>query len=756
MGYFISYEKGPHSLTTVDSVKKTIHSIQDLKSMDFPNGNALHEAVAQDNFEVVTYLVENIFSSDLLGKNEAGCTPLDIAIQRGNPDIIHYLCDKVNMFHLGEMLENLNDAVVVSDASALILGFNQTSEHLFGYSKCEIIGRNIKVLIYDKAVIDKHDYYVAQFVETGVKHLVGTQRVVAAKGKLGQKIFVDISLAALNSGKYLATFRRVNGDNRKELISGIKDAVIMTQHNGRISAVNQPAELLFGYTEDELIDELPSILMWDENLKSAHSKFMHNYFTSGIQRFIGVRRAVNVKRKDGTRLQVEILLSELSDKSFLATFRQVRPREQVEKELLWSMELNSREETSTETVDSTESESGSHYVLQTHIMQFAIPTCIAGDIEGLKTLIVKHHLDINTKDYNGDTLLHHSAKAGIITVVKYLLQQSGITPLVPNKEHKTAVELAKENGHEYIVSYMKTIQEEYQYKYVTPVLKQNSNQDIELPLLEPKSRVCKMNVSMRELIYEEELGRGSFGVVYKGKWRYVTVAIKNLKIASKDSLEDLQQEALLLLELRPHPNVYGILGVCWEKDHYAIITEYLAGGSLDKFLQKNQYSEKELIEILLDVAMGVAHLHTENILHRDIAARNVLLTGEIPRRAKIGDFGFAKILEKFSNNYVEAFGGAVRWMPPEALKYNTFSIHSDTWSFGILCYECFSKSPPYSGWSLHALVKEIGSNYLTPMFSAETPPFVQDLAKACWAREPTERPTFHDIVEKISSYLKSL
>lgn len=72
---------------------------------------------------------------------------------------------------------------------------------------------------------------------------------------------VDISLAALNSGKYLVTFRKVTPtDNRKELIAGIKDAVILTQRDGRISAVNRPAELLFGYTEDELLDELPSVI----------------------------------------------------------------------------------------------------------------------------------------------------------------------------------------------------------------------------------------------------------------------------------------------------------------------------------------------------------------------------------------------------------------------------------------------------------------------------------------------------------------
>lgn len=86
------------------------------------------------------------------------------------------------------MLENLNDAVVLSDSSTLILGFNKASEMLFGYNKHEIIGRNIKELIYDEEVRNHHDSYVAKFVETGVKRLVGTQRVVSAKNKFGEKL----------------------------------------------------------------------------------------------------------------------------------------------------------------------------------------------------------------------------------------------------------------------------------------------------------------------------------------------------------------------------------------------------------------------------------------------------------------------------------------------------------------------------------------------------------------------------------------
>lgn len=59
-----------------------------------------------------------------------------------------------------------------------------------------------------------------------------------------------------------------------------------------------------------------------------------------------------------------------------------------------------------------------------------------------------------------------------------------------------------------------------------------------------------MAVRSSELVYGEQLGNGSFGVVFKGKWRYVPVAIKNVRVTRSDYLEDLLQEALLMLELR--------------------------------------------------------------------------------------------------------------------------------------------------------------------------------------------------------------
>ena len=99
-------------------------------------------------------------------------------------------------------------------------------------------------------------------------------------------------------------------------------------------------------------------------------------------------------------------------------------------------------------------------------------------------------------------------------------------------------------------------------------------------------------------------------------------------------------------------------------------------------------SYEQSLGVLQDVAIGMAHIHTEKILHRDIAARNVLLaTSNEVLIAKVTDFGLGKIFAENHNVNSTALVGPVRWMAPETLKERIWSFKSDTWSFGVLCWE---------------------------------------------------------------------
>lgn len=207
-----------------------------------------------------------------------------------------------------------------------------------------------------------------------------------------------------------------------------------------------------------------------------------------------------------------------------------------------------------------------------------------------------------------------------------------------------------------------------------------------------------------------------------------------------------------------------------------------------------------MIRILLDVAMGVAHLHQESIVHRDIASRNVLVLprfsfpSPLPsppflnslqltsdRRAKISDFGFAKVEQRHQRHDDRKFGGPVRWMAPEALTFGAFSVPSDVWSYGMLIYECVvrislpssflcclipslasylltqkARSIPHKDKVLKELAVEIGSSGITPVLPPDCPPPLLEITKACWALAPSDRATFHWIITHLAEHSEPL
>ncbi|XP_012513771.1 PREDICTED: macrophage colony-stimulating factor 1 receptor [Propithecus coquereli] len=154
---------------------------------------------------------------------------------------------------------------------------------------------------------------------------------------------------------------------------------------------------------------------------------------------------------------------------------------------------------------------------------------------------------------------------------------------------------------------------------------------------------------------------------------------------------------------------------------------------------------RDLLHFSSQVAQGMAFLASKNCIHRDVAARNVLLTNG--RVAKIGDFGLARDIMNDSNYIVK--GNArlpVKWMAPESIFDCVYTVQSDVWSYGILLWEIFSLGlNPYPGILVNSkfykLVKD-GYQMAQPAFA---PKNIYSIMQACWALEPTHRPTFQQI-----------
>jgi len=195
-----------------------------------------------------------------------------------------------------------------------------------------------------------------------------------------------------------------------------------------------------------------------------------------------------------------------------------------------------------------------------------------------------------------------------------------------------------------------TVLNEYgnQHFSVNAIVAKQSNQN-ELTLV-TETILLQPGIKFSELIVEKELGEGSYGHVYLGKWHAASVALKFCKQRGK--MEEFMNEIKLMTNLPPHPNIIHVYGVSLDGPQPVIVMEYCGGGSLDKLLfdSNMMLNDDQKIQLVHGIAVGMLHLHRHNIVHRDLAARNILLTSSLV--PKISDFGLSRILAKTNEGRV--------------------------------------------------------------------------------------------------------
>uniref|UniRef100_G1RZS6 receptor protein-tyrosine kinase n=1 Tax=Nomascus leucogenys TaxID=61853 RepID=G1RZS6_NOMLE len=168
-------------------------------------------------------------------------------------------------------------------------------------------------------------------------------------------------------------------------------------------------------------------------------------------------------------------------------------------------------------------------------------------------------------------------------------------------------------------------------------------------------------------------------------------------------------------------------------------------------LQPSSLAMLDLLHVARDIACGCQYLEENHFIHRDIAARNCLLTCPGPGRvAKIGDFGMARDIYRAS--YYRKGGCAmlpVKWMPPEAFMEGIFTSKTDTWSFGVLLWEIFSLGyMPYPSKSNQEVLEFVTSGgRMDPPKNCPGP--VYRIMTQCWQHQPEDRPNFAIILERI-------
>ncbi|KAK4369873.1 hypothetical protein RND71_009348 [Anisodus tanguticus] len=259
-----------------------------------------------------------------------------------------------------------------------------------------------------------------------------------------------------------------------------------------------------------------------------------------------------------------------------------------------------------------------------------------------------------------------------------------------------------------------------------------------------------------------ELGSGTFGTVYHGKWRGTDVAIKRIndrcfagKASEQERMrDDFWNEAIKLADLH-HPNVVAFYGVVLDGPggSVATVTEYMVNGSLRNALQKNERNldKRKRLVIAMDVAFGMEYLHGKNIVHFDLKSDNLLVNLRDPHRpiCKVGDLGLSKV--KCHTLISGGVRGTLPWMAPELLNgsSNLVSEKVDVFSFGIVLWELLTGEEPYAELHYGAIIGGIVSNTLRPPMPESCDPDWKSLMERCWSAEPSERPNFTEIANEL-------
>lgn len=266
-----------------------------------------------------------------------------------------------------------------------------------------------------------------------------------------------------------------------------------------------------------------------------------------------------------------------------------------------------------------------------------------------------------------------------------------------------------------------------------------------------------------------ELGSGTFGTVYHGKWRGTDVAIKRIndrcfagKPSEQDRMrEDFWNEAIKLADLH-HPNVVAFYGIVPDgpSGSIATVTEYMVNGSLRKALQKSDRNldKRKRLLITMDVAFGMEYLHGKNIVHFDLKSDNLLVNLRDPHRpiCKVGDLGLSKV--KCHTLISGGVRGTLPWMAPELLNGSSSLVSEkvDVFSFGIVMWELLTGEEPYTDLHYGAIIGGIVSNTLRPPVPESCDPDWRQLMEWCWSAEPSERPSFTEVADDLRAMAAKL
>ncbi|XP_039033098.1 serine/threonine/tyrosine-protein kinase HT1-like isoform X2 [Hibiscus syriacus] len=254
------------------------------------------------------------------------------------------------------------------------------------------------------------------------------------------------------------------------------------------------------------------------------------------------------------------------------------------------------------------------------------------------------------------------------------------------------------------------------------------------------------SADMSQLLIGNKFASGRHSRIYRGIYKQRDVAIKIISQPEEDeNLANFLEKQF----------ISEFVAACKKPPVFCIITEYLAGGSLRKYLhQQEPYSVPHdlALKLALDIARGMQYLHSQGILHRDLKSENLLLGEDMC--VKVADFGISCLESQCGS--AKGFTGTYRWMAPEMIKEKHHTKKVDVYSFGIVLWELLTALTPFDNMTPEQAAFAVCQKNARPPLPSSCPPGFSHLINRCWSSNPEKRPPFNEIVSILESYAESL
>lgn len=422
----------------------------------------------------------------------------------------------------------------------------------------------------------------------------------------------------------------------------------------------------------------------------------------------------------------------------------------------------------------------------THNLTNFITAAAEGDLDEIDLLLSVGDINIDDGDYDGRTALHLASGEGNLAIVERLCERGADV----NKEDRWGgrpLDDAQRGRHVPCVRVL-----------VEHGAKNGNRKGGGIGDSSSRRReIANLEVEFSELTMVDRIGKGSFGEIYKCRWRGTLVAAKCIKsakirkewlkiqamerIADGDdvddaireideadmtdhdkemALADFRQEISVLKSLR-HPNIVLLLAYSATADLEVMISELMKCSLLDIFkahiVQGTKLKKKDQISYATHLAQGMLYLHTcrPPVIHRDLKPANLLIdhSGVL----KVADFGLSKVRPDPQKGETDTFlmtgeTGSYRFMAPEVYKHKPYTERVDIYSYGMILYYLLDGKPPWPFLNGVVAVKKAADEGDRPPIPRFWDQRLQTLLQECWNEDPQIRPPFNNVLQTLNEY----